>query len=560
MQPTACYLLYFLIFEVLDLRWRISVGLVILTCLTLWAPTIQLLILVDGNWVLVACWELDDILQILYGHRLPHHFWCFGTETKLSWIIVSPRVHVAMDSDRQSMWISATYFPDKFIFKSRDYPWIMYLLCHSLLGQMCKWVMPELSLCIRTPRIQNSMYISLVDASIFSVDDRWVSTQMLRFRTLLPETLATRADHTALDTQTQAVLALLFLKALRTAPWWDHLRSLEEYCLLYLVVVPLLTRLIHDHVVFHQPGLQYFLVNCRVQYVSEHLAQEFIHLLRVSRELVALLQKQILNALSIDWPVGEWNFRNCETVFWEVLVHILSDRAQHGIHRFCETMIIILTLFIVKLQIYIADVCFKEGVQVLLIPRLETLDMRLAILGHVLLHLWCMLTPEVLLLLLCFQKSLTLIGLTHTGNISSCIWSCLEASSVRNIRGLELHLLSWLHASWCIGLEHLFGVPDLIEILGSSVLLDVELVAPLMFSIHLFLKGRDLIHHVVDIAVDLSTSRSIWLLPLHASYCALFVQIAQEVLLIQLVLLNNDSIEFLILMISEMNFVIYQIT
>lgn len=225
--------------------------------------------------------------------------------------------------------------------------------------------------------------------------------------------------------------------------------------------------------------------------------------------------------------MSEWYFGDGETVFWKVLVDVLCNRAQHGIHRFSEPIVIILAFFILKLQIYVADIGFKEGVQVLLIFRLETLDMWLAIFDHVLLHLRCILTPQVLLLLLYFQKSVTLIGLTHAVNIASCIWGCLKASSVCDIRGLKLHLLSRLHSSGCIGLKHLFWIPYLIGILGYSVLLDIKLVAPLLFSIHFVLKGRDLIHHIVGIAIYLPTSRSIWLLPLHASYGTLFVQIAQ---------------------------------
>lgn len=149
--------------------------------------------------------------------------------------------------------------------------------------------------------------------------------------------------------------------------------------------------------------------------------------------------------------------------------------------------------------------------------------MRLTIFDHVLLHLLCILTPQILLLFLYFQKSITLIRLTHAMNIASCIRGCLKASGVCYIGGLKLHLLSGLHSSGCIGLKHLFWIPYLIGILGYSVLLNIKLVAPFMFSIHFVLKGRDLIHHIVSIAIYLSTSRSIWLFPLHTSYCTLFI-------------------------------------
>jgi hypothetical protein len=153
------------------------------------------------------------------------------------------------------MWIPTANFSDKFIFEHGDNPWIMYLLCHSFLSQVCKRIMPKLSLRIWTPRIQNSMYITFVNTTIFSIDYRRVGTQMLCFWTLLPEALPSLADDTALDAQAQTILTLLLLKTLWTASGWNHLRSLKKYCLLYLVVVPLLARLIHDHIVFHKPRL-----------------------------------------------------------------------------------------------------------------------------------------------------------------------------------------------------------------------------------------------------------------------------------------------------------------
>lgn len=261
-----------------------------------------------------------------------------------------------------------------------------------------------------------------------------------------------------------------------------------------------------------------------MQHIFIHLTQEFIHLLCVSREFVTLLQKEVLNALPIDWPMGEGYFGNRETVFWKVLAYVLCHRAQHWIHWFCGgSVIIIFTFFVLKLQIYVADVSLKKSVQILLMFGLETLNMRLTILDHVLLRLLCILTPQSLLLFLYFQKGIALIRLTHAMDIAGCIWGCLKASSVCNIWGLKLHLLRGLHSSGCIGLKHLFWIPYLIGILCYSILLNIKLVAPFVFSIHFVLKWRDLIHHIMDIAIYLSTSGPIWLFPLYTSYCTLFI-------------------------------------
>lgn len=138
---------------------------------------------------------------------------------------------------------------------------------------------------------------------------------MLCFGTLLSETLGTLTDHASLQTQAQAVLALVFLEALGAAPAAYHLSRLEEDCLLYLVVVPLLARLVHDHVVFHQPRFQNLFINSCVEHIFVHLAQELIQLLLVLGEFVALLVQQVLDSLAIDGPMSEWHLWDGQAVF-----------------------------------------------------------------------------------------------------------------------------------------------------------------------------------------------------------------------------------------------------
>ena len=84
------------------------------------------------------------------------------------------------------------------------------------------------------------MHVSFVDASILSVDNRGIAAKVLTFRAspeALPPSLTNQAP---LHAETQAILTLVLLETLRTAPRGNHLRRLKEDSLLDLVVLPLL--------------------------------------------------------------------------------------------------------------------------------------------------------------------------------------------------------------------------------------------------------------------------------------------------------------------------------
>ena len=200
--------------------------------------------------MLISSRKLHDIFQISDQHWLPDELWSFWSKTQLASFIEAPWIDVAVYRDGQSMWIPTTYFFDKLILEHWDNSRVQNLLSHWLLCQMSKWILSKLSLSIWAPWIYNSMDVTLVDASILCVDDGWVGSQMLSLRALLSVALPSLADHAALDAQTQAIFAFILLEALWAAPGWDHLCCLEEDSLLDLVVGPLLTWLVHDHVVF----------------------------------------------------------------------------------------------------------------------------------------------------------------------------------------------------------------------------------------------------------------------------------------------------------------------
>lgn len=313
--------------------------------------------------MLISSRKLHDIFQISDQYWLPDELWSFGSKTQLASFVEAPWIDVAVYRDGQSMWIPTTYFFDELILEHRDNSRVQNLLGHRLLCQMSKWILPQLSLSIWSPWIYNSMDVTLVDASILCVDDRWVGSQMLSLRTLLPVALPSLADHAALDAQTQAIFTFILLEALWAAPGWDHLCCLEEDSLLDLVVGPLLTWLVHNHVVFNQPRIKNFLVDGCMKNIFIHLAQELVQLLLVFGKLVPLLKQEILDTLPIDGPMDEGYFWDAQAVSWKILVNILGNGAQE-ITRFSMAIIIdiLVALLIVKLQINFAYVCLQKRV------------------------------------------------------------------------------------------------------------------------------------------------------------------------------------------------------
>jgi len=120
----------------------------------------------------------------------------------------------------------------------------------------------------------------------------------------MPIALASHmTHHTTLDAQAQAIFTLV-LVTFRTTSRGYHLCTLKKHRLFDLVVFPLDSRLIHDKVVLNQPAEEDFFVYGCVQSSLEHLVQEFVHLLLIFLELVALFHQKVLNSLAINRPVN----------------------------------------------------------------------------------------------------------------------------------------------------------------------------------------------------------------------------------------------------------------
>ena len=148
----------------------------------------------------------------------------------------------------------------------------------------------------------------------------------------MSKALSSQLAHlTALNRQAEAVFTLVLLEGLGAAPRRNHLSRLEEYSLLNLVVLPLDSRLVHDHIVFDEPWVENLLVNGCIKHILEHLTQEMVHLLVIPLEFMALLHKHILDALTINRPVYEGNLIDGKGRRREVLQRILLTLQEHQI-------------------------------------------------------------------------------------------------------------------------------------------------------------------------------------------------------------------------------------
>lgn len=176
MQAATWHLLNLNMFKALHFLRSISIFGIVLSSLILRTPSVDFLILVYSNRMFITRWELHDISEARYQLRLSHKLRSLGTKSKLTALIVAPWVNKPAICDGHSMSISATNIFYKLVFQNWNHSWIQYFLGDRLHGQVRKAIVSELSLCIGSPGVENTMHIPFVNGTHFSIYDGWVRT------------------------------------------------------------------------------------------------------------------------------------------------------------------------------------------------------------------------------------------------------------------------------------------------------------------------------------------------------------------------------------------------
>ena len=76
-----------------------------------------------------------------------------------------------MNCDCQGVLVSTADLLYELVLKGTYHSGVLDFLGYWLLSEVCIRVLPELSLAVRTPRVDNPMNVPLVDASILSAHD-----------------------------------------------------------------------------------------------------------------------------------------------------------------------------------------------------------------------------------------------------------------------------------------------------------------------------------------------------------------------------------------------------
>ena len=166
MQTTTGYLTDAQSPEELDLSGRVSMSDVVLPSLIHASPAKDLVVLVEGNTMLVTGLHFDNVTQILHQSRSPNKLRCFWTEAKLTAIVGAPTEHSSVNSDGQSVGIAAADLFDELILEARDHPGVEDLLLDHFLSEVSHGVMTQLALSVGAPGVQHSLDIALVDAAV----------------------------------------------------------------------------------------------------------------------------------------------------------------------------------------------------------------------------------------------------------------------------------------------------------------------------------------------------------------------------------------------------------